>query len=270
MNLVTNIFNKYEMLYLKPVYFLLLALLFTSACASHKDMILFRKGDEKILPLWTKQNIENQLEIKLQANDVIAVAITALNQEFVLPYNFSPAASAAQTGQNATSPATFIVPKNGEIDFPNIGVIKVIGLSVSAVKDSLKQRVSQLLESPSVNVRLVNFKVNVLGEVARPGTVQIENERITILEAITRCGDFTPYSDRENVTVFREENGSRVAGKLNFKSMDVFQSPYFYLQQNDMIYVEPKPSKVAQVEQPINRYLIPAQTTISFISLFRK
>jgi polysaccharide biosynthesis/export protein len=262
------------MLYPKTIYFFLFALLFTSACASHKDMILFRKGDEKIMPSFTKQSIENQLDIKLQANDVIAVAITALNQEFVLPYNFSPTATASQVGQNAASPATFIVPKNGEIDFPNIGVIKVIGLSVSAVRDSLKYRVNQLLESPSVNVRLVNFKVNVLGEVMRPGTIQIENERITILEAITRCGDFTPYSDRENVTIFREENGSRVAGKLNFKSIDVFQSPYFYLQQNDMIYVEPKKSKMAQIEQPINRYLVPAQATISFISLlialFRK
>jgi polysaccharide biosynthesis/export protein len=258
----------------KTVLLFLICSLLVPACAPYKDMILFRKGDEKEIILPLKQEISNQIEIKLQVNDVIAVAVTALNQELVLPYNFTPVATAGQVGQSANSPATFIVPKNGEIDFPNIGVIQTIGLSVVQLRDSIKYRVSQLLESPSVNVRLLNFKVNVLGEVMRPGTIPIENERITVLEAITRCGDFTPYSDRENVVVFRESNGTRIAGKINFKNTDMFQSPYFYLQQNDMIYVEPKKSKVAQIEQPINRYLVPAQTTIAFISiliaLFRK
>lgn len=230
-------------------------------------MILFRKGDEKVLNVPSKQDITTQqVELKLQFNDIISVAVTALNQELVAPYSFAPQ-MAAQAAMSAVAPTTFIVPKNGEVDFPNIGVIRVIGMSLTELRDTLKGRIGLLLENPSVNVRLVNFKINVVGEVMRPGVIMIENEQITILEAIARVGDFTPYADRENVRIVREQNGTREHAIINFKSMDIFQSPYFYLRQNDMIYVEPKKTRVAQIEQPINRYLVPVQTTISFVSL---
>ncbi len=256
------------MKFLKSIFFLSILSAILSSCASHKDMILFRKGDEKTLTVPPKQDISSQqIEIKLQFNDIIAVAVTGLNQELIAPYSFGTPQMAAQAAMTPVAPTSFIVPKNGEIDFPNVGTINVIGFSLTQLRDSLKSRISTMMENPSVNVRLVNFKVNVVGEVMRPGVVQIENEQITILEAIARVGDFTPYADRERVRIVREQNGVREQAILNFKNMDIFQSPYYYLRQNDMIYIEPKNTRIAQIEQPINRYLIPAQTTISFVSL---
>jgi polysaccharide biosynthesis/export protein len=128
--------------------------------------------------------------------------------------------------------------------------------------------------NPSVNVRLINFKVSVLGEVMHPGSIQVESERITILEALAKVGDFTSYSDRHHVMVIREKNGVREIGDLNLKDTKFFTSPYYFLQQNDVIYIEPTKGKIAQIQQPVNTYLQPVQVGISviaiLIALFKK
>lgn len=253
----------------KSIIFFMLVALFLSSCASHKDMILFRKGDEKPeeIKLPAQQDIkQQQIELKLQYNDVIGILVSAPNSELAAPYNFISPQMFGQA-QAVNSVSAFLINKEGNLEIPNIGTIHAIGMTVSELRDSIKVRVSQLIINPSVNVRLLNFKVTILGEVTKPGVVEIQNEQVSILEAIGRAGDITPYGDRQHVKVIREQNGIREFAELDLKSPDIFKSPYYYLRQNDVIYIEPKNTKVAQIEQPINRYLGPVQVTLTFLSL---
>lgn len=243
----------------------LAVLFFLSSCASHKDLILFRKGNEKTFNFPSEQTIANQVELKLQYNDIIAVAITSLNNDLVSTYSFGGAMM--QQMASPTGPTSFVVSQSGEIDFPNIGILNVQGLTLRQLRDTIKSRVEVFVKKPTVNVRLLNFKITVLGEVGHPGSIAIEGEQINLLEAIGRAGDFTPFSDRSNVVVVRELKGKRQFITINTKSMELFSSSAYYLQQNDIIYVEPKKTKMAQVEQPINRYLAPIQGTVSLLAI---
>jgi polysaccharide biosynthesis/export protein len=166
-----------------------------------------------------------------------------------------------------TSPTTFLVNSEGYIDLPSLGRLKAAGLSIKELREDIFTRVSKDLLNPSVNVRLINFKVSVMGEVTIPGSIQVESERITILEALAKVGDFTPYSDRRHVMVIREKNGVREIGDLNLKDTKFFTSPYYFLQQNDVVYVEPTRGKIAQIQQPVNTYLQPVQVGISIIAI---
>lgn len=256
-------------------FFISIICLLCTSCLSHKELINFRTGDEKTPTLINlpKQEILNRADIKLQANDVLAIIIASPDAILATPYNIVSSQMSTQV-ISPTSPATYLINNEGFVDLPSLGSIKAAGLSVKEVKEEIIKRVSKDLVNPSVNVRLINFKVSVLGEVTRPGDIQVENERISILEALAKVGDFTPYSDRRHVMVIREKNGVREIGELNLKDTQFFSSPYYFLQQNDVIYIEPAKGKIAQVQQPINVYLQPVQVGISaiaiLIALFKK
>lgn len=239
-----------------------------SSCLSHKELINFRTGEEEKPTLinLSKQDILNQADIKLQANDVLAIIIASPDGVLATPFNIVPAQLTSQV-ITATSPTTYLINNEGIIDLPSIGTIKAGGLTIKEVREEILKRVSKDIVNPSVNVRLINFKISVLGEVMNPGTIQIESERITILEALAKVGDFTPYSNRRHVMVIREKNGVREIGELDLKDNKFFASPYYFLQQNDVVYIEPTKGKIAQVQQPINTYLQPVQVGISIIAI---
>ena len=241
------------------------SLLFTS-CLSHKELINFRTGEELAPTLvnLSKQEILNQADIKLQPNDVLAIIIASPDGVLATPYNIIP----NQVTQVLTpnSPATYLINRDGFIDLPSLGSIKASGLTVKEVREEVFTRVSKDLINPSVNVRLINFKISVLGEVTRPGTFQISNERVTILEALAEAGDFTPYSNRRHVMIIREKNGVREIGELDLKDTKFFLSPFYFLQQNDVIYIEPIKGKIAQIQQPVNTYLQPIVSGLSIIA----
>ncbi len=242
---------------------------------SHKELINFRSGDEKVPTLinLSKQEILNQTDIKLQSNDVLAVIVASPDGVLATPFNIVSSQMGAQS-VTPLSPITYLINSEGFIDLPAIGKIKAGGLTVKELRAEILTRVTKEIVNPSVNVRLINFKVSVLGEVTRPEAIQVENERITILEALAKVGDFTPYSDRRHVMIIREKDGMREIGELNLKDTKFFSSPYYFLQQNDVVYVEPVRGKIAQIQQPINTYLQPIQVGISLIAilvaLFRK
>jgi polysaccharide biosynthesis/export protein len=242
---------------------------FFASCLSHKELINFRTGEEKAptLPNLVKQDILNLMDIKLQVNDVLAIIVGSPDGGVLaLPFNLLPPQMAAQV-LTPTSPTTFLVNSEGYIDLPSLGRLKAAGLSIKELREDIFTRVSKDLLNPSVNVRLINFKVSVMGEVTIPGSIQVESERITILEALAKVGDFTPYSDRRHVMVIREKNGVREIGDLNLKDTKFFTSPYYFLQQNDVVYVEPTRGKIAQIQQPVNTYLQPVQVGISIIAI---
>ena len=248
-------------------YPLSIILIFFSSCLSHKELINFRTGEEPVPTLvnLSKQDILNQADIKLQANDVLAIIIASPDGVLATPYNIVPSQMATQI-ISAVSPATYLINSEGFIDLPTIGRLKVAGLTVKEVREAILVPVSKDIINPSVNVRLINFKISVMGEVMRPGTIQISSERITILEALSDAGDFTPYSNRRHVMVIREKNGVREFGEIDLKDTKFFTSPYYFLQQNDVIYVEPTKGKIAQIQQPVNTYLQPIVSGLSIIA----
>lgn len=253
--------------------FFSIILLGLSSCVSHEQLINFRTGKEKAptLAQLPKQEIVNQEDLHLQVNDVLGIIVSSPDVILSAPYNF---ASPQLAGQNvvANSPATFLIGSDGLVHVPSLGAFKAAGLTIRELREEILKKVSVLLENPSVNVRLINFKVSVLGEVAQPGTLQIENERITILEALSRAGDLTPYSNRRHIMIIREKNGIREQGEIDLKDTKFFTSPYYYLQQNDIVYVEPTKDKIAQIQQPITTYLQPIQVgiglTLSILTFF--
>lgn len=248
-------------------FIIISCLLFTS-CLSHKELIDFRTGDEKVPTLINlqKHEILNKADIKLQTNDILAIIIASPDAILATPYNIVSSQMINQA-LTPTSPTTYLVNNEGFITLPSLGRIKVAGLTEKEVCEEIVKLVSKDVKNPSVNVRLINFKISVLGEVLRPGDFQIDNERITILQALAKAGDFTPYSNRRHVMVIREKNGFREIGELNLKDTAFFSSPFYFLQQNDVVYIEPTKGKIAQIQQPVNTYLQPVQVGISLIAI---
>lgn len=250
------------------ILFLIILLCGLSACKTNKDLYLynFRSGEEKVptLSQLPKQEITNKTDLKLQVNDVLAVLVISPDGVLATPYNFAPPQMGGQVTVNA--PNSFIINANGMIDLPSLGSFKASGLTIKELRDEVIKKLSTLLEDPSVNIRLLNFKVTVSGEVSQPKTVFVEGERITLLEALSQAGDLTPYSNREHIMIIRETNGVREYAEVNLKDTKLFSSPYYYLQQNDVVYVEPTKLKIRQVQQVDNNtYLQPIQTGISVI-----
>jgi polysaccharide biosynthesis/export protein len=239
-----------------------------SSCVTHQELINFRSGKEKepTLSKLPKQDIANQMDLKLQANDVLAIIIMSPDGILSAPYNLVPPLSSAQVS-TPTSPSTFIINSDGFIHLPSLGAFKAVGLTVKEVREEVIKKVSLMLENPSVNIRLINFKISVTGEVERPGVYQVENERITILEALAKAGDLTLYSDRQHIMVIREHDGVREQGEIDLKDTKFFTSPYYYLQQNDVVYVEPNKRKATQITQPFVPYLQPISIGLSLLSI---
>lgn len=158
------------------------------------------------------------------------------------PYNV------ALGNSNVSSQPTlqqYLVNNQGEIDFPVLGRLKIEGLTKNQAEDLIREKlISYLKETPVVTVRMVNYKISVLGEVNKPGTFTVTNEKVNVLEALAMAGDMTVYGVRENVKLVREDaNGKRLIQTLNLNDADLVLSPYFYLQQNDILYVTPNKTK---------------------------
>jgi polysaccharide biosynthesis/export protein len=246
-----------------------------SSCISHQELINFRSGKEKepTLSKLPKQDITNQADLKLQANDILAFIIMSPDGVLATPYNIS----STQTGVQSNSPSTFLIGSDGIINLPSLGAFKAAGLTIKELREEVLKKLSVFLVNPSVNIRLLNFKITVSGEVQHPGTLTVSNERITILEALSEAGDLTPYSNRQHIMVIREHDGVREYGEIDLKDTKFFTSPYYYLQRNDIIYVEPTKAKIAQIQQPINAYLQPIQvgiglglSVLTILALFKK
>ena len=146
---------------------------------------------------------------------------------------------------------TYLVDKQGYINFPVLGKLKVVGKSTDEIKAMLEEQIGKDVENPYVRVQLANFKVNVLGEVNRPGSLSVTTERFSVLDALANAGDLTEYGNRANVLVIREEGGVRQYHRMNLNDAAILSSPYFYLQQNDVVYVEP--NKIRQDNSKYNQ-----------------
>ncbi len=183
-----------------------------------------------------------QSEMVIRPGDALTIFVSALDQEAVVPYNL-PMVVYAKPGevQPTTTPSMqyYIVDEAGDIEFPILGKLHIAGLRRNEVEDFVKKELEKQVINPMVHVNLINAKVSVMGEVTRPGQIPITNGRITLLDALAAAGDLTPYGRRDNVLVSREVDGKMQMVRLDLRSADIYKSPYFFLQQNDVVYVSP-------------------------------
>lgn len=183
------------------------------------------------------------IEPRIEPLDELLITISSLKPELTLPYNLplsNPASSETGFVSGATpSQSTYIVSAEGDIIIPMLGKIHVAGMTVDQLADDITKRLDKEVTEPIVVVKMINFKINVGGEVTTPGQYNITSRRFSILDAISKAGDLTPYGERSKVLLIREEDGQRVAHSLDLTSADLLTSPYFYLKQNDYIYVAP-------------------------------
>lgn len=238
----------------------------TSSCVRYPELVSLAPINDSIPP----EVIENFVDLKIVPQDLLSIQISSYPPETAAPFNINQNIGNVGNIQNLQGLGLFsgyLVDNEGNIDFPTLGTIKVAGLTTREIKNEIIEKLRPYLTEPVVNVRIINFKVTVSGEVNRPGTVAITNQRITILEAVGLAGDFTNYANRANVLVTREEGGIRKYARLNLQSPEVFQSPYFYLQQNDYVYVEPIKARVATVADPFSRALSFGSAALSLVTI---
>lgn len=194
--------------------------------------------------------------IVLEKGDRIVIKVNALDPEKAQIFNggiTTPTAlssgSAVPSGGSLGAGLSYLIDGNGEIKFPQLGAIKVVGLTTEYVADTLQNLLKNFIKEPLVVVELVNFQVNVLGEVGHPGTLSVPDGKITIIEAISQSGDLTVNGLRENILVVRQKDGKRQYGRVNLASNDIFQSPFYYLKQGDIVYVEMNKNKLLASDQ---------------------
>ncbi|MEJ1242493.1 polysaccharide biosynthesis/export family protein [Chryseolinea sp. T2] len=194
------------------------------------------------------------LEPVINPNDILKITVSSLNPDASEIFNMSMKNYVAvQNTPTTTQAEGYLVGLDGLIKLPILGDVKAAGLTKKQFEAVITKLLldRKLLVDPMVNVRYLNFRVSVLGEVAKPSVVTVPSEKISLLEALSLAGDLTVYARRDNVMIIRQENGKKVISRMNLNSSDLLSSPYYYLKSNDVVYVEPNRAKVASTGQAV-------------------
>lgn len=240
-----------------------LGILMMASCSSHKTTLPYFTDIQSI-----QQGSLDQLNYlpTVQPDDELLVSVSSVNPTAVVPYSMTLGNTAYRDDiLRSTTPQylPYIVDTDGNITMPVLGKVHVEGKNVEQIAAELTEKISRDVKDPVVRVELLNFKVIVAGEVNAPKSVKVKGNRITILEAISEAGDMTPYGERNNVLIIREENGKRTYAHLDLNSSDILNSPYYYLKQNDYIYVEPNSIRQANSKyNQDNAYKLSVTSTI--------
>ena len=232
---------------IKNIAAICLLILLMGSCTSSKQNIVYMSD------LQQKQSGAMPVKyepLKIRPDDELVINVSsevpAATAIYNLPFNNTSYKNEIPLQNTTVRFQTYIVNNQGDITFPVLGKIKVGGMTTTELADYLYKRISETVENPVVRVELVNFKVQVLGSVNAPGTVNLTSERVTILDAVARAGDLRTGGRRDNVLVMREENGEVKYQRLDLTSSDIVNSPYYYLKQNDVVYVQPNKVRAGQ------------------------
>lgn len=226
-------------IFTKPnLLFCVLCLALLSSCVSRKNMVYFQEVEQLQQGMARAQ--ENNLEIK--PDDVLTIRVSAAEQQAATPFNLTKTVG-SQGLRGDVELETYLVSNQGTIEFPVLGTIEVEGMTNIELSAQIKDMLGEYLDNPIVNVRIMNFHISVLGEVNNPGRFEIEDDHITLAEALGLAGDLTIFGRRTNILVLSNEGGVKTYNYLDLTDADVVKSPYYNLRQNDVIYVEPRASK---------------------------
>lgn len=222
---------------------LLLAVVLLAGCTSYKSVPYLQNSDQINLESASFQ----PYDARIMPKDLLTITVNTTDPKASAPFNLTVQTSNAQI-TNVTSQAAlqqYLVDNFGNINFPVLGSLHLGGLTKNQAETLITERLGAYLkETPVVTVRMVNYKISVMGEVAKPGTFTVSNEKINVLEALAMAGDLTIYGVRDNVKLIREdEQGRRNIHTLNLNDANLILSPYYYMQQNDILYVTPNKAK---------------------------
>lgn len=244
---------------LNILFIVIINLAFTS-CQSYKTIPYLQGLDS----LDVAKIAATQHDAKIMPQDLISIVVSCSNPELAVPFNLSvpTTISVAQQSQSLTTQPVlqqYMVDSNGNIDFPVLGQLHIGGMTRTEIQEFIKSKLKPYIkEEPIVTVRLANFKVSVIGEVTNPGTFTITNDKVNLFEALALAKDMTVYGRRDNVHIIREDAmGKKEVATLNLSNANILKSPYYYLQQNDIVYVTPNKAKATTAD-------ITSSTTIWF------
>jgi polysaccharide export outer membrane protein len=218
---------------------LIIIALLTSSCVPSKD-ILYLQGSQN------SQNSSSNYEPLIQKDDLLFINISSSQAEAVAPFNLDSQSKdiTSSTSGFSNQKQTYLVDNMGNIEFPIIGTLNAGGYSVNEFRDFLKNKLKNYVNDAVINIRIVNFKVTVTGEVGQPGVVSTNSQRFTLFDAIAMSGDLTLYGRRDNILIVRDFQGIKSYNRVDITKADFVNSPFYYLDQNDLIYVEPKKTKI--------------------------
>lgn len=211
--------------------------LLLSGCANKKKLVYLQGIDNQ-------KNYENSLryEIKLQPDDLLSIVVTAENPEVTTPFNLPVIQGNVVT--NSQTGRTFLIDNDGFIEYPVLGKVKLGGLTRTEATAKMTELISNYINHPAITMRIMNYKISVLGEVAKPGNYTLNGERITVLEALSLAGDLTIYGKRKNILLIHDDEGKKTYTRLDLTDAQLLNSPNYYLAQNDIIIVEPNKPKL--------------------------
>lgn len=258
---------------MKVILICLISILFFASCSTRNLAYLSDLEEKGIY----QELVSNSIEPKIQTDDLLSISVISLSPEANNLFNggempvvgMVSSYSASQTSSSMYKEG-YLVDKDGCIGFPVLGRVKLGGMTKAEATALVTTQLEQYVKEPIVNIRHLNFKITVVGEVSKPSTFMIPSEKINILEALGMAGDMTHFGKRENVLLIREVEGVRTVTRLNLNNKEILSSPYFYLQPNDIVYVEPHKIKVVQASTN-TRTLSIVSTVLSLTSfaLFR-
>lgn len=237
-------------------------ILLMSSCTSSRKLVYLQASKNEVVK---DQKIAHPYQLKIQDDDLLYISLSSKDAELVEPFKNSTLLGTSM--QSTTSETTgFLVDEEGYISIPSLGRISVRGLTCTELSRRIEKELidGNFIKDPVISVRLGNFKVTVLGEVSSPGTIEVEGNRLTILEAISKCGDLKPTGKRKNIKILREQDGKQNIYEINLTKANITSSPYYYLCQNDVIYVEPNKS-IGSKSSPWTTILSVGGTVLSLV-----
>jgi len=239
------------------------------SCESRENMVYFQNIEQIALD---QHEVVNKPVI--QIGDLLSISVSALDMEAVKPFNLPVVAI------NNISGAVNGVPKqqgyrvynNGKINFPIIGELQLEGLSIIEAQELIVTKLNSYVKSPIVNIEIINFKVTILGDVVKPGTFPIQNERISILQALGLAGGLTIQGKRQDILIIREEDGKKLYKKIDLRDANLLNSEYYFLKQNDVVYVEPNKTRInsSKYGPAVSISVSIASTLIALISVLTR
>jgi polysaccharide export outer membrane protein len=254
---------------MKNLLYSIFLLFLIFSCSSPKEIVYLQYDEVDQL------KVINDFETIFKSDDLIQIVVSAQDYLAVIPFNLPAVASAITSKSVIGTPVqqSYLIDSKGEINFPILGKIKLGGLTREQAIELLKNKISpSYVKNPIINITISNFKVTVLGEVNRPGSFVIPNERITVFEALGLAGDMTIAGKRDNVLITREEGGRKIIKTLNLLSKKSLNSPYYYLKQNDLVYVQPNNSRAqdAAYTRSTGLFISLASVLISLITVLTR
>ena len=220
-----------KILFKSMVFFLMVMMILS--CSTRKEIVYFQ-GIEQLEGMPAPEDFKAEIEV----NDVLRIDVSSINKEVVEPFRFNVEGQTGGGGGGNSSLYGYLVDVDGNINFPVLGEVQVLGKTREQVEELLTLALKDYIKDAVVRVRLMNFKVTVMGETGSQ-VIDVPDERLSVLQAIAMAGDITYDGKRENVLIVRMQDGKIVYGRVDLTSAQIFNDPFYYLKQNDIVYVEP-------------------------------